>query len=122
MSGFHEVSFPIEITLGSKGGPERRTDIVLTGSGAEERNARWQNSRRRFDAGYGIKSFSALQNIVTFFEERRGRLYGFRWRDRLDFKSCDPLATPTSLDQVIATADGVTSSYQLIKTYGAQFA
>ena len=38
---FHEVLFPTRIALGSHGGPERRTDIVVLGSGAEERNNRW---------------------------------------------------------------------------------
>jgi hypothetical protein len=30
-----------------------------------------------------VKSFAALSEVVAFFEERRGRLYGFRFRDRL---------------------------------------
>ncbi len=81
---FHEVLFPLDIALKSAGGPQRRTDVVALGSGAEERNARWANSRRRYDAGYGVKTLDALSEVIAFFEERRGRLYGFRWRDRLD--------------------------------------
>lgn len=84
MSGFHEVLFPLDIALKSAGGPERRTEIVSFGSGREERNARWAHSRRRFDAGYGTRTLEQLRAAVAFFEERRGRLYGFRWRDRLD--------------------------------------
>ena len=38
---FHEVRFPTEISRGAEGGPERRTDIVVLGSGYEERNSRW---------------------------------------------------------------------------------
>ena len=68
----------------------RRTDVVVLGSGAEERNARWAHSRRRYDAGYGVKTFDALSQVIAFFEERRGRLYGFRWRDRLDNSSAAP--------------------------------
>ncbi len=60
------------------------------GSGREERNARWAHSRRRYDAGYGVKTLEALSAVVAFFEERRGRLYGFRWRDRLDHSSAAP--------------------------------
>ena len=56
MTAFHEVLFPLDIALGSAGGPERRTEIVALGSGREERNARWAHSRRRYDAGYGIKT------------------------------------------------------------------
>ena len=81
---FHEILFPLDIALNSAGGPERRTEIVTFGSGREERNARWAHSRRRYDAGYGVKTLDALQAVVAFFEERRGQLHGFRWRDRLD--------------------------------------
>ena len=83
MTAFHEILFPLDIALKSAGGPQRRTDVVVLGSGAEERNARWAHSRRRYDAGYGVKTFDALAQVISFFEERRGRLYGFRWRDRL---------------------------------------
>ena len=122
MADFHEVRFPLDIALKSRGGPQRRTDIVTLGSGKEARNARWSRSRRRFDAGYGVKSVGALAAVVAFFEERRGMLYGFRFRDRADFKSCTPDATPSPLDQVIGTGDGAQRSFTLVKTYGARFA
>lgn len=78
MTAFHDILFPLDIALKSAGGPERRTDIVALGSGREERNARWAHSRRRYDAGYGIKSLDALSEVISFFEERRGRLHAFR--------------------------------------------
>ena len=87
MSAFHEILFPLDIALKSAGGPQRRTDVVTLGSGREERNARWAHSRRRYDAGYGVKTFEALSQVVAFFEERRGRLHGFRWRDRLGLRA-----------------------------------
>ena len=43
---FHETRFPTAISRAAHGGPERRTDVVVLGSGAEERNSRWANSRR----------------------------------------------------------------------------
>ena len=121
MTAFHEILFPLDIALKSAGGPQRRTDVVVLGSGAEERNARWAHSRRRYDAGYGIKTFEALSQVLAFFEERRGRLYGFRWRDRLDHSSAAPAVTVTPFDQVIGTGDGVTETFQLSKTYGALY-
>jgi uncharacterized protein DUF2460 len=39
MTSFHEVLFPLDIALKSAGGPQRRTDVVTLGSGAEERRA-----------------------------------------------------------------------------------
>jgi uncharacterized protein (TIGR02217 family) len=121
-TAFHEVLFPLDVALRSAGGPERRTDIVALGSGREERNARWAHSRRRYDAGYGIKTLDALSSVVAFFEERRGRLHGFRWRDRLDQSSAAPGAVVSPLDQTIGTGNGVTADFQLIKTYGSIYA
>ena len=103
---FHEVRFPTAIAFGATGGPERRTEIVALGSGHEERNGRWADSRRRYNAGYGVRSLDDLHAAVAFFEERRGRLYGFRWHDRIDGKSCAPSATPLPTDQAIGEGDG----------------
>lgn len=121
MSAFHEVLFPIEIALGSRGGPQRVTDVVTLGSGREERNQRWFQSRRRYNAGYGIKSLNAIAQVTEFFEERRGKLYGFRWRDVTDHKSCSPAASPEANDQPLGIGDGVNTTFQLRKTYGTHF-
>jgi uncharacterized protein (TIGR02217 family) len=119
MTAFHEILFPLDISLKSAGGPQRRTDVVVLGSGREERNARWAHSRRRYDAGYGVKTFEALAQVVAFFEERRGRLYGFRFRDRLDHSSAAPGAAVAATDQEIGTGDGATAAFALAKTYGS---
>src|SRR3954449_3459026 len=100
---FHEILFPLDIALRSAGGPQRRTELVSFGSGREQRNARWADSRRRYDAGYGVKTLEALQAVVAFFEERRGQLHGFRWRDRLDHASAAPGAPLSPLAQGIGT-------------------
>jgi uncharacterized protein (TIGR02217 family) len=119
---FHEIRFPLEIAFGAVGGPERRTDIVVLGSGAEERNARWAHSRRSFNAGYGIKSLDDLHAVIAFFEERRGRLYGFRFRDPSDWKSCPPGQATTALDQPIGIGTGTLAAFQLVKVYGSAHA
>ncbi len=104
MPSFHEIRFPLSIGLGSTGGPERRTDIVLLASGHEERNTRWAESRRRYNAGTGVHSLADLHALIGFFEERRGRLYGFRFRDRGDWKSCAPGETPRRMTRRLASA------------------
>jgi len=114
---FHEIQFPVDISLGASGGPERRTEIVTLGSGREERNTRWANSRRRYNAGYGVKTLDQIHQVIRFFEERRGRLHGFRWRDPVDYKSGQPSSTPTAQDQVIGVGDGITDLFLLTKDY-----
>lgn len=119
---FHEIQFPTDISRGAVGGPERRTEVVVLGSGHEERNSRWADSRRSYNAGYGIKALDDLYAVISFFEERRGRLYGFRWRDHSDWKSCPPSQVPAATDQQIGTGDGTTATFQLVKTYGSAHA
>ena len=115
---FHEIRFPTAISRGARGGPERRTEIVALGSGFEERNTRWAHARRRYNAGYGVRSLDDIDAVVAFFEERRGRLYGFRWRDHADFKSCRPGLAVADGDQLIGTGDGTTAAFALRKRYG----
>lgn len=116
---FDDVRFPTAISRRATGGPERRTDVVTTASGREERNSRWAHSRRRYNIGFGVKSVTDLQQVIAFFEARRGRLYAFRYKDFTDFKSCPANATPAATDQVIGTGTGATNSFQLVKHYGA---
>lgn len=115
---FDDVRFPTAISLGATGGPERRTDVVMTASGREERNARWSNSRRKYNVGYGLRSLDDVQSVVSFFEERMGRLHAFRFKDHADFKSCVASRGIAATDQQIGIGDGTAASFQLIKTYG----
>jgi len=119
---FHEIRFPDNISRGARGGPERKTQIIELASGDEERNASWANSRRRYDAAYGVRRSDDLTAVVAFFEARNGRLYGFRWKDWGDYKSCLPSGIPSATDQPIGTGDGTTTTFQLSKAYisGAQ--
>lgn len=114
---FHEIRFPANLSFGSVGGPERRTEIVTLANGFEERNTPWIHSRRRYDAGVGLRSLDDVATLIAFFEARAGQLHGFRWKDWSDYKSCAPLATPAAEDQLIGTGDGVTTVFRLQKTY-----
>jgi uncharacterized protein (TIGR02217 family) len=115
--GFHEVRFPANLSFGSVGGPERRTEVIALTNGFEERNTPWAHSRRRYDAGVSMRSLDDIAALIDFFEARRGQLYGFRWKDWSDFKSCAPSGDPSFRDQRIGTGDGVTRRFQLTKTY-----
>lgn len=114
---FHEIRFPANLSFGSVGGPERRTEIVTLANGFEERNTPWQHSRRRYDAGVGLRSLNDVETLIAFFEGRAGQLHGFRWKDWSDYKSCAPLSIPAPDDQLIGIGDGVTTVFRLSKTY-----
>ena len=114
---FHEIRFPTSLSFGSTGGPERRTDIVTLMNGFEERNTPWEHSRRRFDAGLGLRSLDDVDTLIAFFEARRGQLYGFRWKDWSDYRSCPPSRDVSPLDQEIGRGDGKTTTFALKKSY-----
>ena len=108
----------LPFALGASGGPERRVDIVTLGSGAETRNTPWAHGRRRYDIGGAVRTLDEMHELIAFFEARRGKLHGFRFRDPFDFKSCAPSETPAATDQVIGEGDGERDAFQLLKAYG----
>lgn len=114
---FHEIRFPGAISFGSTGGVERRTEVVTLVNGFEHRNSPWEQSRRRYDAGLGVKSLDDLAEVLAFFEARRGMLHGFRWKDWMDHKSGIPSAAPSVFDQVIGVGDGSRTQFELVKVY-----
>ena len=116
---FHDIRFPASLSFGALGGPERRTEIVTLANGFEERNAPWAQSRRRYDAGLGLRSLDDLHDLLAFFEARMGQLHAFRWKDFSDWKSCAPSGTPDPLDQHLGQGDGVTRVFQLRKGYAS---
>ena len=96
----------------------RSTEVITLGSGSEQRNTRWANSRRRYNVGYGVKTLNDLHRILAFFEERRGRLFGFRFRDPMDFSSSTPGSEISPNDQELGSGDGERTRFKLTKTYG----
>ena len=115
---FHEVRLPARLAFGSTGGVERRTEIVTLGSGFERRSTPWAQGRRRYLIGANLKSLDDMAALTNFFEARRGRLYGFRFRDFADFKSCPPGASTSVTDQVLGQGDGARTVFALSKRYG----
>jgi uncharacterized protein (TIGR02217 family) len=84
---FHEVRFPDDIAYGATGGPEFATSVVATASGYEQRNINWSAARGRWDVASGLKKQTQLDTLIAFFRARKGRAYGFRFKDWTDFKA-----------------------------------
>ena len=115
---FHEVRLPARLAFGSTGGVERRTEIVTLGSGFERRSTPWAQGRRRYLIGANLRSLDDMAALTAFFEARQGRLYGFRFRDFADFRSCTPSGAITPLDQSLGVGNGVRATFELRKGYG----
>jgi uncharacterized protein (TIGR02217 family) len=106
--GFVEVQFPTDISYGSSGGPEYATDIVISQSGYEQRNVNWSQARAKYNVAHGVKTQAQLDALVAFFRARKGRAYGFRFKDWTDY---------SAMAQAIGTGTGTVTQFQLKKFY-----
>lgn len=96
MSGFHNIRFPDAVARGATGGPEFSTDIIAVASGFEQRNVNWSAARAKYDISTGIRTREQMAEVIAFFRARKGRAYGFRFRDWNDFEAeAQPLAPTT---------------------------
>ena len=118
MAAFHDVLFPLQLGYGTTGGPEFSTQVVVTGSGHEQRNSQWSDARLYYDAGVGVRSEADLSSLITFFRARRGQAHGFRFSDPLDRNSALSGALVAATDQLLGTGDGGTTRFALLKQYG----
>jgi len=105
---FIEVRFPTDIAYGSVGGPQYSTDIVITQSGYEQRNANWSQAHAQYNVAQGVKTQAQLDCLIAFFRARQGRADGFRFKDWTDYQVTG---------QAIGTGNGTTTVFQLEKSY-----
>lgn len=141
MPDFHEIRFPLEISWGAVGGPSFFTTIGATQSGVEKRNQNWSIERRRWDVTHALKTQQDVDELLTFFLARKGRAFGFRFRDWNDyctdmthlvgtgFGSAEPnpdtlpavgVLTPIKAYRLGTTTnvgDSTTRDFQLVKEY-----
>ncbi|QDF14261.1 tail protein [Dinoroseobacter phage vB_DshS-R4C] len=116
---FIDVEFPRDIAAGCQAVLTRRDEVVTLASGREEVNSRWADTRRSWDAGLGVRDEADLAQVVALFEEVRGRLYAFRFRDWLDWRTAATRAPITATDQPLGLGDGSRTAFQVVKVYGA---
>lgn len=110
MTDFEEIQFPTDISYGATGGPMFLTDVVATVSGHEQRNAKWSQSRAKYNVASGIKQESQWQALIAFFRARQGKAVGFRFKDWSDYSA-------TAVQ--IGVGDDTTTDFQLVKIYSS---
>jgi uncharacterized protein (TIGR02217 family) len=109
---FHNVRLPEDIEKGAEGGPGFNTTVLKLSSGYERRNINWERELGEWDIAYGIQHKEDLDAVMNFFYVRRGKAYGFRFKDWSDFE-----IGATGSPHTIATGDGATAAHQVYKTY-----
>jgi uncharacterized protein (TIGR02217 family) len=102
--------FPAALAYGAQGGPGFSTDVVLTADGQESRNINWAEARCRWDVGSIHRSKVEIESLIAFFHAAaQGQEGLFLFRDFTD----DTFNNP------IGTGDGATTTFHLVKVYGA---
>jgi uncharacterized protein (TIGR02217 family) len=56
----------------------------------------------------GLKKQTQIDELIAFFRARRGKAYGFRFKDWTDYKATG---------QLLGTGDGAQTQFQLVKHY-----
>lgn len=99
--------FPLEVS--SFGANVRyKTDITIGKSGAEVRNANWQDPLLSFNAGFAVKTYADINTLITLFHAVKGREQSFLVKDYSDYK----------IERTnIGTGDNVDTTFQLVKKY-----
>jgi uncharacterized protein (TIGR02217 family) len=104
------VQFPPDISYGASGGPGYSTTVVTTVSGHERRNANWAAARGKWNVAHGLKKREQVAALIAFFRARKGRAYGFRFKDWTDYQA---------FAQVLGVGDGANKTFQLVKHYAS---
>lgn len=92
--------------FGFQGGPTFQTTINPLASGAEKRNADWDQCRHKYTAPFKNISNEAYLKIKKVFLICRGRAHTFLHRDWADFNASN---------EAFGVGDGVTTVFQLSK-------
>lgn len=116
---FDEIRFPTNLSYGTVGGPGFNSNVIETDGGEVEIVQRWASPLRTYNARYSVKSVSDIGAVLDFYMARGGVSRGFRFKDHSDFTTAsDHRSSHSDTDEVIGTGDGVTTTFQLVKTYG----
>ena len=71
-------------------------------------NVNGPEARGRWDVASGLKKQAQIDELIAFFRARRGKAYGFRFKDWTDYKATG---------QLLGTGDDVQTQFQLVKHY-----
>jgi uncharacterized protein (TIGR02217 family) len=118
MSDFIESPrFPACPSFGYTSEPEYKVIIQRRASGVEKRNRAWLRPLIRGTVTVGPRLEAEIEELLTWWHATGGMARGFRFKDRVDWKSTTQMAQSVSnTDQplVETTTPGV---YQLTKRY-----
>lgn len=127
MSIHNAAFFPDPISYGFSAASRFRTSVLVDFAGNEQRNQEWNQARLVFTGEEALKDKTHFEALKAFFMARRGRAFGFRFRDWFDYKAVnepvvrlDGLGNPiVSGGDLVSTGNGSATVFQLYKKYAS---
>ena len=121
---YHDLIFPRCFSYGSTGSPKYITDKVEVDSGAEQRNQRRIYPRHEYNIEMEALPANEISEIMNLWHVCAGDHIGFLFMDPMDHTSLNNETTMSgtevsSSDQLVGSAVGSQSSYELYKYYQA---
>lgn len=102
------VRLPVDVERGVRGGPMFSTIVNMTDGGSVSTNQNWSYPLYKGNVGYGIQSRENMEDVLSFFYARRGRLRGFLFKDWSDYEFTA---------EELGTGDGAETDFQVVRTY-----
>lgn len=104
------IEFPDCIAMGAVGGPGWFTDVTANQGGWEQRNQVWSYAKQAYDISTAVKSVEDYRLVLAHFNEMRGRVHSFPFKDFLDYEVAEEEGV------LVITEDP--DVFQLAKRYG----
>jgi uncharacterized protein (TIGR02217 family) len=121
---FKDIIFPHDISEGSDAATLFSTQVNEVASGHDQRMSLWDYPKMEFNVAYGVRTMEQLHDLIRFFRAVRGKLYSFRYLDKLDctssfatYEEARAADDITPFDQEIGIGDNVNNTFQLRKNY-----
>src|SRR5712691_11485899 len=111
MVAFINAQFPDTLALGSHGGPQFATSVVVTLDGTESRNRYWRYARGKWQVGLVNRDEAATRTLIAFFRAVAvGREHTFLFRDPAPGEA-------RGSQELIGVGDNWTPVFPLVKNY-----
>lgn len=119
--GFHDIRLTTEANFGAAFGPTFLTEVVELRSGQEERIQRYSGAgRHAATLDYTNRTEAQKTEALDFFIARGGKANSFRLKDWSDYSTgSNHTGAVDDEDVEIASGDGSTTTFQLLKKYSS---
>jgi uncharacterized protein (TIGR02217 family) len=115
---FIAALFPLELSAKPKITISRKTSVMVSIAGHEERLSRIAHSKRVYEISYSLDKLHRFESVTAFFENVHENNASFLFNDVSDYKSTRSMRNTISAnDCLLGLGNNTTTSFQIVKPY-----